>query len=196
MLAIVAVAVGLGVVVFVVSGFLTSSLLPGGANTKPLAQTCPKVAPVQVGTISVPAGPIAGYCQPQLENAAQVMTAAQSLGIGVHTQTIGVMTAIGESGLQNIDYGDAAGADSRGLFQQRDNGAWGTLADRMDPYTASLHFFQHLVRIPNWKSLTPTQAAHAVQRNADPDYYAKYWIRAQDVVNGLLDQQSSATPTP
>jgi hypothetical protein len=191
---VLAVGVGITVVVLVVMGFLRSSLPTSGGGSTPLAQSCPKVAPVIVGTMTVPAGPVAGYCQPQLENAAQVMRAAQSLGIGVHTQTIGVMTAIGESGLNNLDYGDQAGADSRGIFQQRDNGAWGTLADRMDPYTAAHNFFAKLVRIPNWKTLTPTQAAHAVQRNADPEYYTKYWVRAQEVVAAL--SIPTATPTP
>jgi hypothetical protein len=56
-------------------------------------------------------------------------------------KTIGVMTAMGESGLANLEHGDAAGADSRGLFQQRANGAWGSLKDRMTPYTAAYNFF-------------------------------------------------------
>ncbi len=155
------------------------------AQAKAVAVTCPAVPAVTVGTIRVPAGPIAGYCQDRLVNAAHIMNAARDLGIGTHTQAIGVMTAMGESGLRNLDYGDAAGADSRGLFQQRDNGAWGTLADRMDPYTAATNFFTKLVNLPNWKSLAPTEAAHAVQVNADPNYYDAYWADAQKVVAAL-----------
>ena len=146
---------------------------------------CPPASPVTVGKISVPAGPIAGYCQDRLVNAAHIMTAARSLGIGPHTQSIGVMTALGESGLRVLNYGDVAGADSRGLFQQRDNGAWGTLADRMDPYTSALNFFTRLVSVPRWKELTPGQAAHAVQINADPNHYDPYWGRAQVIVTAL-----------
>lgn len=149
------------------------------------ARSCPARAPIVVGTISVPAGPIAGFCQDRLVNAAHIINAAHSLGIGEHTQAIGVMTAIGESGLRNLNYGDAAGADSRGLFQQRANGAWGTLADRMDPYTAARNFFITLTGKPGWKSLTPTQAAHAVQVNADPDFYTRYWPDAQTIVAAL-----------
>lgn len=146
---------------------------------------CPEVDPVQVGEITVPAGPVAGYCQDRLVNAAQIMRAARSLGIGEHTQAIGVMTAMGESSLVNVDHGDAVGPDSRGLFQQRDNGAWGSYAERMDPYTAALHFFEELVSLPDWKSLTPTEAAHAVQVNADPDHYTPWWPDAQAVVAAL-----------
>lgn len=151
----------------------------------PAAAICPAAAPVKVGTIAVPAGPIAGFCQDRLVNAAHVINAARALGIGQHTQAIGVMTAIGESGLVNLDHGDAAGTDSRGLFQQRANGAWGSLADRMTPYTAAYDFFSALVAIPGWKSLAPTQAAHAVQANADPSYYAQYWDEAVAIVTAL-----------
>ncbi|HAM26372.1 MAG TPA: hypothetical protein DCP11_06570 [Microbacteriaceae bacterium] len=146
---------------------------------------CAKVAAVPVGEITVPSGPVAGYCQDRLVNAAHIMDAARSLGIGKHTQAIGVMTAMGESGLRVLDHGDAAGADSRGLFQQRDNGAWGTLADRMDPYTSAIHFFKKLVSIPGWKNMTPGEAAHAVQVNQDPNHYDPYWARAQAIVAAL-----------
>ncbi|MES2092586.1 MAG: hypothetical protein V4531_02085 [Actinomycetota bacterium] len=156
-----------------------------GPSSSASAPTCPSLPPVTVGTISVPAGPIAGYCQDKLVNAAQIMTAARSLGIGSHTQAIGVMTALGESGLRVLAYGDSAGPDSRGLFQQRDNGAWGTLADRMDPYISAGNFFKRLVSIPGWKALAPGEAAHAVQVNADPKHYDPYWAPAQSIVAAL-----------
>ena len=170
---------------FVVAmSFLMQPANPQADAAVPVA-LCADVAPVTVRTIVVPAGPVAGYCQDRLVNAAQVIAAARDLGIGSHTQTIGVMTAIGESSLRNLDSGDAAGPDSRGLFQQRDNGAWGTLAERMDPYTAAHHFFVKLVSLPDWKLLGPTEAAHAVQRNADPDHYTRSWVAAQTVVAAL-----------
>jgi hypothetical protein len=149
------------------------------------AMVCPARPAVLIGGISVPAGPVAGYCQDQLVNAANIMNAARSFGIGPHTQAIGVMTAMGETGLRNLDHGDAAGADSRGLFQQRANGAWGSLADRMDPYTAARNYFAALIRVPGWKTLSPTQVAHAVQINQDPNYYTRYWADAQTVVATL-----------
>ncbi len=179
LIAVLVVALLGGGVLLLVGGALLSRALP----SPPPA--CPAVAAVKVGTISVPAGPVAGFCQDRLINAAHIINAARSLGIGQHTQAIGVMTAIGESGLVNLDHGDAAGADSRGVFQQRANGAWGTLADRMNPYTAAYNFFAALVAIPSWKTLSPTQAAHAVQANADPSYYSKYWTEAVTIVTAL-----------
>ena len=172
----------IGGTLIVASALIAPTFITQGQSTRAVAVSCPKVASVTIGTIRVPAGPIAGYCQDQLVNAAHVMNAARNLGIGTHTQAIGVMTAMGESGLRNLDHGDAAGPDSRGIFQQRDNGAWGTLADRMDPYTAATNFFTKLVNLPDWKSLSPTEAAHAVQVNADPSYYTAYWADAQKAV--------------
>ena len=159
----------------------------------PSVPACPKVPAVVVGTISVPAGPIAGYCQPQLENAAEIIRAAQSYGLSQQGEEIGVMTAIGESSLVNVTYGDAAGPDSRGLFQQRSN--YGALADRMDPYTAARAFFLRMQGIVDWQSLTPTQVAHTVQRNADPDYYTKYFPAAVRVVTEL-NARTLPSPLP
>ena len=158
---------------------------PTAAVPTSTSVTCPAAAPVTVGTIVVGTGPVAGFCQAELVNAAHIMNAARDLGLGTHTQAVGVMTAIGESGLQNLDYGDAAGTDSRGLFQQRDNGAWGTLADRMDPYTAATNFFDKLTTIDGWQTMAPTDLAHAVQVNADANYYAQYWDQAQTIVAAL-----------
>lgn len=121
----------------------------------------------------------------QLRNAAYIMNAATALGLNTRAQEIGVMTAMGESSLRVIDYGDAAGPDSRGLFQQRDNGAWGTYADRMDPFISATNFFKALQRVSGWEQMTGTAAAHAVQRNADPYHYEKYEATAKQVVAAL-----------
>lgn len=179
-LAVVA-ALGVGGWLAISSAFSAVTNIAGATPTP----TCPAAAPVTVGTIVVPAGPVAGYCQPELVNAAHVLEAARSLGIGTRTQTVGIMTAIGESGLRNLSYGDSVGPDSRGLFQQRDNGAWGTLADRMDPYTAAYNFFVAVTKVNGWQTMEPTLLAHAVQVNADPNHYQRYWARAQAVVAAL-----------
>lgn len=134
---------------------------------------------------SVPQGPIGGYGHEQLVNAAYVMSAAAALGLSVRDQQIGVMTAMGESGLRILDYGDAAGPDSRGLFQQRDNGAWGSYGDRMDPFVSATNFFKVEMAIAGRESMEPTLVANAVQRNADPHYYTQFWDAAGQVVQAL-----------
>ena len=107
------------------------------------------------------------------------------MGLSLRDQTIGVMTAMGESSLEVLDHGDTVGPDSRGLFQQRDNGAWGTLAQRMDPAASATSFFTALLRVGGRDAMAPTQVAHTVQRNADPQHYAKHWDNAVAVVSRL-----------
>lgn len=146
---------------------------------------------VGVDPTSVPQGPIAGYGHDQLVNAAHILKAAADQGLTRRDQQIGVMTAMGESGLRVLDHGDQAGADSRGLFQQRDNGAWGSLADRMDPYISSSNFFTVLATITDRESLEPSVAANRVQRNADPYHYRPYWAPAGLVIDALAGGTSA-----
>lgn len=171
-------------VALVFTGGVISAAVSSSGTTAAV-NPCPDVPAATVGELTVPRGPVAGYCQAELVNAAKIMTAARDLGIGTHTQAVGVMTAIGETRLRNLDYGDAAGPDSRGLFQQRDNGAWGTYAQRMDPYTAARTFFVKLTKVPGWQTMEPTYLAHAVQINQDAEYYAQFWDQAQEIVKAL-----------
>ncbi len=168
---------------------LTAGASGSSAHTAS-APTCPAAPPVTIGTIVVPAGPVAGFCQSELVMAAHIMNAARDQGIGTHTQAVGVMTAIGESGLRNLDYGDAAGPDSRGLFQQRPSTGWGTPDQVLDPARATLAFYggannpnkgrtRGLLDIPNWSAMSVTQAAQAVQISAFPDAYAKWETSAR-----------------
>jgi hypothetical protein len=190
----------LPVALLVVVGLVAVVLLrPSPAPVAaPPTPACPRVPDVVVGTISVPAGPIEGYCQTALVNAAEVIRASDRWSADDRAKDIGVMVAIGESNLQNLDYGDAAGPDSRGIFQQRSN--WGTLAQRMNPYVAAYNFYQRMLGIVGWQSLAPTVVAHRVQGNADPDYYTPYYARATRIVDALLADQVppplTASPTP
>jgi hypothetical protein len=149
----------------------------GGKNSCAVAAT---ISPATAADLE----PVAGYSGDQLVNAAAIINAGAAAGVNVKGQTLGVMTAMGESGLRNIEYGDLAGPDSRGLFQQRDT--WGTLAQRLNPTESAGFFFQRLAKVPNWETLTPTAAAHAVQINADPDHYAPYYSKAESVVAALV----------
>lgn len=124
---------------------------------------------------TAPVTSIPGFNAEQVRDAAAVVAAGKALNVPPRGIAIGLMTAYGESNLMNIGYGDAAGPDSRGIFQQRGNGAWGTLEERMNPTMAAAHFFQKLIQVPGWRSMEPTLAAHAVQANADAYYYAQYW---------------------
>ncbi len=125
----------------------------------------------------------------QLSNAAAIMQAANDLQLDARAQVLGVMTAMGESSLRNIDYGDNATnpdgsiADSIGLFQQQSS--WGTQQQRMDPRTSATLFYERLNSLDDWASMQPTLAANAVQRNSDPYHYEPYYDEAVQVVEAL-----------
>ncbi len=134
---------------------------------------------------------VPGYSADQLSHAAVIINAGKALHMSLKGQAIGVMTAMGESGLQILDKGDSAGPDSRGLFQQRANGAWGSYEDRMNPTTSAANFFKALQKVPGWGTLEPTIAAHKTQANADPYQYEKFWPGAVTLVSALANVKSA-----
>lgn len=154
------------------------------APAKPVAADCGP-------TVSVAINGVDGYSQEQLKNAALIMDAGKALKLPGKGQMVSVMVALGESGLRVLDYGDGAGPDSRGLFQQRGNGAWGSYADRMDPTISATNFVRALQAVEGWELLEPTIAASKVQRNADPYHYRKYWPEAVKLVQALSDGKLS-----
>ncbi|MDN4643387.1 CHAP domain-containing protein [Arthrobacter sp. PsM3] len=156
------------------------------APAKPAAADCGPVSVVVDGNTKVD-----GYTSEQLQNAAAIMGAGRSLNLSANGQIISVMVALGESGLRVLDTGDGAGPDSRGLFQQRDNGAWGSYADRMDPTTSATNFIKALKGVAGWELLEPTIAGNKVQRNADPYHYQKYWPEAVKLVQVLSNSKFS-----
>ena len=81
------------------------------------------------------------------------------------------------------DRGDAAGPDSRGLFQQRDG--WGAYEVRTDAYGSAVLFYRALARIDGRARMEPTRVAHAVQINRDPDHCARWWDDAGQVVSAI-----------
>lgn len=165
---------------------LVTVVTDGNGSASPVAA---QAACVPVSSVSpaldAGSGEIAGYSGVQLANARTIIDAGKAMELSARGQAIGVMTAMGETGLRVLDHGDAAGPDSLGLFQQRGNGAWGSPEDRMDPHTSAADFFNKLEGVQGWEELDPTIAAHRVQRNADPYHYASYWPAATAVVSAL-----------
>lgn len=132
-----------------------------------------------------------GFNSPeQKKNASEIIRAGQSAGLESRDITIGVMTAIGESGLRILAYGDEAGPDSRGLFQQRDS--WGPMSVRMNAFGSAGLFFDSLKKVPNREALEPSHVANKVQVNEDKDHYAQYWGPAVSVVSSLGGGSASA----
>lgn len=145
----------------------------------------------RVDLSAVPAGPIGamGWRGEQLVNAAYVINAGADLGLSRRDQTIAVMTAMGESSLTVIDHGDAAGPDSRGLFQQRARG-WGSYECRMNPTCSAQSFYRALMKVDGRDSMRPTIVAHTVQVNADAEHYTRFWPDAEQAVAALAGATS------
>jgi len=145
---------------------------------------------------ALPDSGVAGWRGAELENAATIVLTGQALGFDEYGQTLAVMTAMGESGLRNIDYGDwetigftnpdGSRTTSIGLFQQQ--AWWGSVEERMDPATAATLFYNRLGRLEGWTQMPPSHAIHRVQINTDPDYYARYLHDATAVVTALAGE--------
>lgn len=101
-------------------------------------------------------------------NAALVAAVAARRDIPTYGSTIGVATAIQESGLRNLDYGDR---DSLGLFQQRPSQGWGTEEEVTDRHHAARAFYWALLKVNGWEDMRVTDAAQAVQRSGFPEAY-------------------------
>jgi len=145
---------------------------------------------------ALPDSGIAGWHGEQLQNAATIVLTAESLGFDQQGQLLGVMTAMGESSLRNIDYGDwetigftnpdGSRTTSVGLFQQQT--WWGSVEERMDPATAATLFYTRLGRLDGWQQMEPSHAIHRVQINTDADYYTRYLEDATAVVEALAGE--------
>lgn len=107
----------------------------------------------------------------QSSNAATITAIALQRGLPARAATIGIATAIQESKLRNIDYGDR---DSLGLFQQRPSQGWGTPEQIMDPEYSTNAFYDALVKVDGWQTMEITKIAQEVQRSAAPEAYADH----------------------
>lgn len=127
----------------------------------------------------------------QMNNARVIMNVGKQRGLSAGDITIGIMTALAESGLRNVRYGDR---DSQGLFQQRPSQGWGSVSQITNPIYSAGKFFDTLKTTggPN-----PWQRAQNVQRSAFSDgsnYRAQYDL-AKRIVTAASTPGSTATKT-
>lgn len=125
----------------------------------------------------------------QSGNAALIAAVGWSYGFGDDGVAVAIATAIQESSLRNIDYGDR---DSVGLFQQRPSQGWGTVEQILDPYYSAAKFYEALALVDGWQDMELTVAAQTVQRSAFPDAYgdhepeARLWASALGGTAGVI----------
>ncbi|GMA27297.1 lytic transglycosylase [Arenivirga flava] len=169
----------------------TSIIYPGselaipGASGQPAAGTGSSssaspapAAPAPAAPAGSATGTVQGLSSTMRPNAKVIVDVGRQLGVSDYGIVIALATAMQESSLRNIDYGDR---DSVGLFQQRPSFGWGSVEQILDPAYAARTFYQGtpegnrgLLDIGGWQSMTLTQAAQAVQISAHPTAYAKW----------------------
>lgn len=144
-----------------------------GAGPSPETTPAPGPAPRPPST-----GTITPLNAEMRQNAAIIVQVGRELGVPEYGIVIALATAMQESSMRNISWGDR---DSVGLFQQRPSSGWGTSADLQIPAHAAKLFYvgrpgytRGLLSIPGWQSMTLTRAAQAVQISAYPNAYAKW----------------------
>lgn len=212
-----------GVVVVLVGG-LVAALAP---QTTPSMSSCDaQLAAVSVDMTKLPKNAVAGYSTAQLLTAAKIMAAGKAAGVSYRDQVIGIAVGMGESDLSADPTSKQPNGDQDvGLFQQRALPGWyadgQTETDNVarlnnDDYAAKTFFLGHdvkvaapggagpvgfhlpgLVDIKNRDSKAPSAVGHEVQGNADPNHYAKWWDRAQEVakaVAGASDAPAASAP--
>jgi cell wall-associated NlpC family hydrolase len=125
----------------------------------------------------------------QRRNAATIIQTARDMGAPPRAWLVALATAMQESTLRNINYGDR---DSLGLFQQRPSQGWGSPGQITDPVYSTTIFIQRLLAVPGWADMPVTVAAQIVQRSAFPDAYTKWEGLASDLVQQLADVSDPA----
>jgi hypothetical protein len=122
----------------------------------------------------------------RLANATAIVRTTLSKRMGLRAAVIAVATAMQESGLENISYGDR---DSLGLFQQRPSMGWGTASQLTTPayaagaFLGALATYQHAD--PGWAGQPLWKTAQSVQRSGFPYAYAKWEQQAAQLVSAI-----------
>jgi hypothetical protein len=145
------------------------------------AQSRPVPAPPPTAQCTVP-GTTYALTGEQAANAQTIARVAHDRGLPDRAVVIALATAMQESGLRNLSYGDR---DSLGLFQQRPSQGWGTPAQVQDPAYAAGKFYDHLVKAPNWQTGALTDVAQTVQRSAFPLAYGGHEAEATALAANL-----------
>lgn len=164
--------------VAVVAALVVGAVVIWSGVTKtplPIADRCEATAGGRTTTIT----------PEQARNAAIIAGVSIKRGLEPRAASIALATTYQESGIRNLDYGDA---DSLGLFQQRPSMGWGTTDQVMDPWYASTAFYKAMVKVKNWDSKDIGDVAQAVQRSGFPDAYDKHVNNARTLASSLTGQ--------
>lgn len=154
--------------------------IPGAA-----APASPTMIPTAV-VEAAPVAPIVTLDAEQIANAQIIIEVGRGLGVSDRGIAIALATAMVESWIRNLDWGDR---DSLGLFQQRPSQGWGAEGEVRDARRAAAAFFggphdpngsltQGLLDVPGWQEMEFGAVAQTVQRSAYPERYAPWETQA------------------
>ncbi len=131
------------------------------------------------------AGSTYRWAPDQASNAAAITAIAVKRGLPPRAASIAIATAMQESKVRNVRFGDR---DSLGLFQQRPSQGWGTAEQILDPEYSTNTFYDALVKVDGYASMDIAVAAQAVQRSAAGDAYAQHEGQARASASVLSGQ--------
>jgi hypothetical protein len=121
--------------------------------------------------------------------AATIAGVAQHQAMPAEAVTVAYATALQESKLRDLTYGDR---DSVGVFQQRPSQGWGPRIDLENPVYASSKFFGALAKVPGYQRMPVYQAAQDVQHSADGQAYQQYQLEAEHMTDAFTGQDPHA----
>jgi hypothetical protein len=134
---------------------------------------------------------VEGFTTDELTNAAAIMNVATRAGLDARAQTVGLVAAIAESHLRNLDHAaDGGAATSLGVFQLPE--LWGADAVRLDPAQSAELFYGALAKIPEWTSKSPTVAAQLTMGPTELDSFSAALEPALRILDALNAGVSSA----
>ncbi|MGH9080522.1 MAG: hypothetical protein ACRDYE_10710 [Acidimicrobiales bacterium] len=173
------VVAGAAVIVLMAAVGISVGLL--GGRARPVTSTCTVSSGSQAAPFTL--------TPDQAQNAVIIAAVGLHRGMPDHAVTVALAAALQESHLLNLSFGDR---DSLGLFQQRPSEGWGTPAQILDPAYAAAAFYDHLVQVPGWVSMSVTEAAQLVQGSADPGAYAQWGSEARALAVAATGEQAAA----
>jgi hypothetical protein len=166
--------VGILVVVAIVAGSLVA--VWNKLQSELFSPTCTATA----------SGSSVSFSPEQVANAALIAAISDKRGLPPRAASIAIATAIQESKLRNLNYGDR---DSVGLFQQRPSmKVWGTREQILDPVHSTNAFYDALIKIDGYESMVITEVAQLVQKSGYPDAYADHEQEGRILASTLRGQ--------
>lgn len=173
---------------YALNGLAPGSIIYPG-QTLTVAGAAPAAAPAPPAAPAATAAPTQFFATldaEQASNATLIIRIGRELGVSDRAIATALATAMVESGMRNLSWGDR---DSLGLFQQRPSMGWGTAEQAIDPDRSTRVFYggpgdpngqasRGLLDISGWESMRFTDAAQAVQISAYPERYGQWETQA------------------